>query len=167
MTIAFEGNQGVASVVNLAAVPAAGVDLVAQQATDFDIAAGFTQPTTPRSARVVFSAAWDGGSVEVTGTDARGSRHTEVLVAVAGGGTREGSVPYAVVTRVRNLGTRTAGTVDIRTSTRLGLPLAPAAVFKSTVDGANEAVGAVVAGYGTIEPTTIPNGAHSYVFWVR
>jgi len=109
--------------------PDVSVNIIAQQAVDFDITAGgsITQPGTSDSGKggqqvqVAFSGTWDGGNVEISGMRMNGNIASEEIV-VATGSTVQSVYGYAAITRVRNLGTRTAGTVDVQTGLKLAVP---------------------------------------------
>ena len=109
--------------------PDVSVGIIAQQAVDFDITAGgsITQPGTSDSGKggqqvqVVFSGTWDGGNVEISGLRMNGNIASEEIV-VATGTTVQSVYGYSAITRVRNLGSRSAGTVDVQTGLKLAVP---------------------------------------------
>lgn len=146
--------------------PTGAVDLFAQQTADFDIAtAAITQPTIARNVQAVFDASWDGGNIEVTGIRMSGASGTETIVAAVGT-TVESLHGYQCVTRVRNLGTRTAGAVNVQTGPRLGVPVgARTAALQTATDLAAGAVaGATLSGNGLVFfNASPPNGARDYV----
>jgi len=148
--------------------PAAGASNVhAQIVANIDSGAGLTQPGTPRNLQLVTNAAWDGGSLEVTGYCADGILRTETIVPVVGGGTKVGTYAFALLTHLKNTGTFSAGTADLQlaaaASTSFGVAARGIVDFlKLAVDGANEAIAAESLSLGTFRPTTVPNAAHHY-----
>jgi len=148
-------------------IAAAGVNLIAQQSANFNTASITTQPARPRACRIV-TASWDGGNVQVDGIDVGGDPASEVIV-VGATGTYEGKIPWIAVTNLKNLGTRTAGTCDVRTGLGLGLPCRRGkmlALVRTSVNNAYEANGTVDIANSTVQPTTAPNGTNDYEFWV-
>jgi len=146
--------------------PAAAVALFAQQNADFDLAtASITQPTVARNVQVVFSAGWDGGNVEVTGIRMSGASGSETITAAAGT-TVQSLHGYQVVTRVRNLGARTAGTVDVQTGPRLGVPVGALTPDLQTATelGSGAVAGATLSANGLVFfNASPPDGARDYV----
>jgi hypothetical protein len=155
------------SVITMIDPAAAGVNLIVQKNANFDVNVITTQPARPRTIRCVFGA-WDGGPIEITGIDVGGEPAIDVIDGALG--TVEGVIPFAVVTRIRNLGSvLIAGTVDVRTGLGLGLPCKRGcmeALIRTSVDNAYEANGTVDLTNSTVQPTTVPNGGHDYEFWV-
>lgn len=137
------------------------------------------QPDVPRSMVVTVvdtTGSIVAGTVTITGVDANGNPVSEVIDCSAGAGTYQGSVPFAVVGSVVTAGFTVLGgggdeTIAVGSSTKLGLPTmiggSVESVYKACVDGANEAVGTVSTTYGTIIPTTAPNGTRDFDFWYR
>ena len=150
---------------------AAGINVIPQQAVDFDITSGFAQePDIPRSLQVVFSAGWDGGNIEIDAQDLSGAVKTDTIVA-APGTTVQSAIAPLVVQRLRNLGTRTAGTVDIQLGEKLGIRKFGATInnFGQRVDSAPPTGATVVdATNGTVHfLAEFPNGARSYQLWYK
>lgn len=82
----------------------------------------FTQPTQPRLLTVTFNAAWDGGTVTVTGTDINGRVLTEVFTPGAGT-TVVGTKLFAtVVSAAKSLVGASATTASIGNSYVVGAP---------------------------------------------
>lgn len=143
---------------------ASGTAPIPQQATDFDITSGIIQPDTPRNVTIVFAGGWDGGNVEVTGIDARGRARVATFSSLTP--TPTGVIPWATISRIRNLGTRTVGTFAITYHTALGLVNTRiGTVYKARQGGLNGAVGTVNSINGTIIPSLLPNGLTDYEFW--
>lgn len=156
------------SVITMIDPAAAGVNLIAQKLTNFDVNVITTQPARPRTIRCVFGGGWDGGDIEVTGIDVGGDPAIDVIAAALG--TVEGVIPFAVVTRIRNLDVAMiGGTVNVQTGLGLGLPCKRGsmdALIRTSVDNAYEANGTVDLVNSTVRPTTVPNAGHDYEFWV-
>lgn len=148
--------------------PAAGAsNVLAQKAADFDVTTGFTHPAHARNLQVVFSAAWDGGNVVVTGYCNDGVIRSETFTAPAGGGTVVGSIPFTLLTEAANTGTFSAGTVDIQlaaaASTYFGLCARRISqIVKLVANGSKETVAVNDLGLGAFQPTTVPNGVVNY-----
>lgn len=148
--------------------PASGTLLFAQQNTDFDIAqAAITQTTFGRTLQVVFSADWDGGGIEVTGIRATGELGSET-VASAPGTTVQTTHAYLTggVTRVRNLGTRTAGTVDVQGGTKLAVEigLRTATLIHAFDQAAGAVAGATMSANGVLDlNASPPDGTRDYL----
>ena len=149
-------------------IDAAGPVLGAQTA-NFD--KGFvdlTQPTIPRTIKVVFDTSWDGGNIELTGVAVDGST-TETIADPGGSGTVEGVKAWIVLTRARNLGTRTAGQVEINSGDKIGLPVGGASptlvkVIETTASGDITSGSSLSsAGVLTFKSGEEPNGAREYV----
>jgi hypothetical protein len=143
---------------------AAGTAIISQQNSDFDETSGIATPLY-RNVQVVFSAGWDGGDIEVTGTDMTGVSATETITASAGS-TVQGTKAYADITRIRNLGTHSTGTVDIEEGVHLGVPVGgktPTAV--SIVDlAAGNVAGATLSSVGLVDlNASPPNGTRDYL----
>jgi len=149
--------------VTMPNIAAAAVTILAVQSANFDTGA-VTSPARPRAAQCVFASTWNGGDIEFTGVDVAGEVATDVIIAV-GTGTVVGVVPFATISRVRNLGNRTTGTCTIQTSTKIGIPCKRGqllTVQKSLIADAGEAVGTVDYANSTIIFTTVPNGTGDY-----
>lgn len=143
---------------------AAGTAIVAQQSADFDITSSIATPVF-RNAQCAFSAGWDGGNIEITGEDMTGASVTETIVAAAGS-TVQGVKAWANITRVRNLGTRTAGTVDVQEGVHLGVPVGgktPTALQLIEV-GSGPVSGASLSSAGLVDlNASPPNGTRDYL----
>lgn len=149
--------------VSMPNIAAAAVTILATQSANFDTGA-VTSPARPRAAQCVFASTWNGGDIELTGIDVAGEPAVDVIVAV-GTGTVVGVVPFATISRARNLGTRTTGTCTIQTSTKIGIPCKRGqllTVQRTLVADAGEAVGTVDYANSTIIFTTAPNGTNDY-----
>jgi len=136
----------------------------AQFVAAFASAAGITQLSCPRVLQVVFSAGWNGGDVKITGVRNDGATISETVAAPAGGGTVLTVNAFLSVTYLENLGTFSAGTVDVQTSTKLAICARGSAVtfVALSTDHVREAFSTSAAAYGTFTPTTGPNAAHNY-----
>lgn len=122
-----------------------------------------TQPDVPRALSVTFAAAWDGGNVIVTGVDTRGISASETFVS-APGTTVTGSTPFTSVASIAKTAVGVAAdAASVGTSTKLGLAQMP-----RTANGILQADGVIEVGtwsaaFGTVIPTTAPDGVHDYV----
>lgn len=134
-----------------------------------------TQPSHPRKLQVRVvdtNSSISAGIVTIVGVGASGAAVTEAVTLVGGTATRKTTNVYATVTSATVsalAGTATGDTVGIGGAPDLGLP-APSgattfAVFKSTVNNVNEAVGTVDATAGSIIATTAPDSSKSFDFW--
>lgn len=149
-------------------IDAAGSVLTAQSA-DFDKAfADLAQPTIPRTIKAVFDASWDGGNIELTGLAVDGST-SESLADPGGSGTVESAKAWIILTRARNVGTRTAGSVELRSGDKIGLPVGGAAptlvkVYETTAGG-DITTGSSLSSAGilTFKSGEEPNGAKEYI----
>lgn len=120
-------------------------------------------PDVPRNLFATFAGSYDGGNITIVGTDQYGKRQTEVLLANAGS-TRVGSVVFkSVVSVTRSAVGVNAATVKVGTGTKIGIGAIPvrAPVHIFTADGVSEAA-TLDATYGSVVPTTAPDGAHDY-----
>ena len=150
-------------------IPASAVAIIAQQNTTFDVTSmgSITQPTVPRNVEVVFSGTWDGGNVEITGVSMTGA--VSETVAAAAGTTVQSVHAFHTITRVRCLGTRTAGTVDVQTGARIGVPVGAATatlvkVIETSADGDITGTSSLSAnGVLTLPGGSVPNGTKDYV----
>lgn len=136
------------------------------------------QPDFPRKITMVITDANSSvtaGVVTFVGVGARGQALTQAI-SIANGGTHTYTTAdaYAKITSITVTalaGAAGADHIKCGPSNALGLPAfnTPTpitfAVYKSNVDNANEAVGTVDAAAGTIIPTTVPNGTHTYDFF--
>lgn len=150
---------------------ASGVTVLPTQSADFDQSGGFSaQPDIPRSLQVVFSGLWDGGDIEITGVNALGNTQTHTVVA-APGTTVQTDRADLDVTRIRNLGTWTAGDVTVELGSKIGLRRMGAGVlvFWTRIDKAPPTVPATVdTANGTISFTgQEPDGVRSYQIGLR
>ncbi len=146
---------------------AAGTNIVAQIAVDTDETTwgNITQPDVRRNVQVVFSAGWDGGDIEVTGIDQTGDDVAETITASAGA-TVEGTSSYSLIRRVRNLGTRTAGTADVQTGPKPGLLIGsktPALLEAYETSAGGRDAGASLSAAGLLTPTSAPDGVRDYL----
>lgn len=150
-------------------IAASGVAIVAQQSADFNITSmgSITQPVVPRNVEVVFSGTWDGGNVQIVGVAMTGTV-TETIAAAAGT-TVQSVQAYQTIISVRNLGTRTAGTVDVQTGARIGVPVGTATatlvkVIETSADGDITGTSSLSSnGVLTLPAGSVPNGSKDYV----
>lgn len=140
-----------------------------------------SQPDYPRAltVRVVIDTthAITAGVLTIIGIGASGEAVTEAVSLIrASSATLYTShafahVTSATVSAIAITGGAGSTTVGVGNSSRLGLPgsKTPAggafAVYKANVNQANEAVGTVDATYGTIIPTTAPDGSKNFDFF--
>jgi len=137
--------------------PKAPANIVAPLAGDVDESTwgNITQPDTSDSGRggqnaqVVFSAGpdWDGGDIEITGLKTNGNVATETITAVPGA-TVQGVEGWIYITRVRNLGTHSAGTATVQTGLALAVPIFGSAALVAT----KELSAGTVMGSSSISP---------------
>lgn len=119
-------------------------------------------PTHPRSARVVFGAAWSGGDVTIHGTDQFGNDQTETIADVAGT-TVQGVKIWSDIHywNKQSVG-GTADTASIGFGQKIGVGFEldnTTSIFWA--DGTIEAVTLEATNHSFI-PTTAPNGTHDY-----
>ena len=130
-----------------------------------DFPGAFTNPDMPRTLQFVFGVGYDGGDITPVGTDARDAAATEVITNPgAGGGTVYSTKAYKTVTAATKgaVGFNPA-TCSIGTWVGLGLLVLPqVAAGIVTCDGVSEPATWGDAANGTVEPTTVQNGAKSY-----
>ncbi len=116
------------------------------------------------------------GTVTVTGIDQHGDVVSEVFDCAAGEDVYSGDVIFAVVTAVVTadftvLGGASDEQVSVASGGKLGLPMGAGRtlidVYKSAVNGVDEAVGTVDTTYGSIEPTSAPDNSKDFDFWYR
>lgn len=135
-----------------------------------------TQPDYPRNVVITIvdtTPSITVGTVTVTGTLADGSTaQTEVFNCAAGAGTYTGAKAFAKITSIVTTSFATLGgagdeTIAVGVGTKLGLSFRGTlvSVFKACVDNADETVGTVSTTYGTIIPTSVPNGTRVYDFY--
>jgi hypothetical protein len=137
------------------------------------------QPDYPRCLQVDITIATNpitDGDVTIVGVGASGEALNEVIdITTAISAVFETDYAYATVTSVTVSGLAggagAGDNIGVGVSSKLGLcgcksPVPSAwAVYKTIVDDADEAVAGVDTTYGTVDPTTAPNGAHDYDFW--
>lgn len=135
------------------------------------------QPDVPRSLVLTVvdtSASITEGDIEVVGLDQNGTLIQEDVDISAGAGTYNTSNAFSVIKSITPNGVATLGgagdeTLSVGSGTKLGLPGIVngklVEVFKTCVDGADEAVGTVDKTYGTLIPTTAANGTRDYDVW--
>ncbi len=146
---------------------AGGVNLVPQKAVDFDESTwgNITQMNeSPRNVQADFSGTWDGGNIEITGLDSTGADTTETITASAGS-VVQGTKGWHKVRRIRNLGTRTAGTVDVQDGDKIGVhvgSLTPGNLEAYELSAGGRDAGASIASSGLITFSTALNGARDY-----
>lgn len=136
------------------------------------------QPDYPRCLALNITIATNpitGGTATATGIGASGEAVVEAVdITSAVSQVLYTDAAFAQVTDITIAGlTGGAGAGDnigVGVASRLGLPgsLNPTssnfAVYKTVVDDADEAVAGVQAAFGTVDPTTAPDGAHDYQF---
>lgn len=123
----------------------------------------FTNPVVPRNLTVTFGATWDGGTVNVVGTDQYDVAINENFVPGAGTTVTGTKVFKTATSATKSLVGVDAATASIGTGTKLGVVANLTSAFGIlTVDGAAEAV-TVDATNDAFTPTTAPNGARVYV----
>jgi len=167
----LEANQGSTALVAAGtAVSAKGATTIhaaiAGNTSVVPVTTGITAPTYPRNLIITFAASWDGGDVIVVGTDQNGAVITETFLSNAGA-TRVGTKIFKTVTSVaHNAVGATANTYSTGDGDKLGLPAFTSPATSSPVilytSGVAEAVTFDTATNG-FTPTSIPNGARSYV----
>lgn len=124
----------------------------------------FTNPGVPRNATVTFDAAWDGGDVNVTGTDQFDAAQSELFTSNPGATSVGTKVFKTITAATKSAVGMAADAASIGTGTKLGAGVNIVSAFGIlTVDGAAEAV-TVDATNDAFTPTTAPNGARVYVF---
>lgn len=123
----------------------------------------FTNPDVPRNLRVTFAAAWDGGNVNVVGTDQYDQAVNETLVANPGNVVVGTKVFKTVVSATKGAVGAAADAASIGTGDKLGVdePIADANGIM-TVDGVSEAVTVDATYDGFTAGTNLPNGARIY-----
>jgi hypothetical protein len=126
---------------------------------------------TPRNLRCTFGAAWDGGTITITGTDQFGVPQTEVIAGTAGQvvvGTKVWKTVTALAKSAVGVGSHATNTVTVGTGDKLGCGTVRVAnpFGQLITDGVYEAVviDPVASGF---TPTTVPDGAHDYQLLVR
>lgn len=136
------------------------------------------QPDVPRAIRLYVSVTGGSGqtaTVTINGTDADGATISQVWTGIDLGSawTVTTNHAYALVTNVvgsANTGGPYTATVEVGTTTKLGLPNYPfnatGDVFKQKRNNANESVGSVSATYGTVDVTSV-TGGDDFTWWVR
>jgi len=148
---------------------AAGTNILVQKAADFDETTwgNLTQPDVPRVAQVAASAGpdWDGGDIEVTGLTMAGDDATDTITPVAGS-TVQGTIPFQLIRRVRNLGTHSAGTMDVQCGIAMGVVVgskSPTLLEAYETSAGGRDAGATLSADGAFTPTAAPDGAKDYV----
>lgn len=130
------------------------------------------QPDMARTLQYVSSGTDTTHTVTVNGTDVRGATIAETIT-LNGTTVVHGTKAFATVTNIV-LPTVAANNVSVGTDTGLGLSrlMSENAIDIECVDGAQEAIGSVVAGFSSsaisgnyVKPVTAPNGTHNYVVW--
>lgn len=136
-----------------------------------DFPGPFTNPGVPRSLQVAFGAGWDGGNVNVVGTDQFDQAINETFVANAGN-TVVGTKVFKTVTSATKaaVGANAAG-ASIGRAAKLGVGTAAIPRVKDfnsrgvgelSVDGVTEA-STWDGTNSAVTPTTAPNGARRFV----
>ncbi len=145
----------------------AGDPVLATKSADFDTStfSDFGQPDYPRALQVVFSGAWDGGTIEVTGLTVAGADQTDTFTPGAGT-TVGGARGFVSIRRIRNTGTRTAGTVDVQFGPKLAVPVGTGVatlqrVYEMTSDG-DITGGSSLAASGLVTLSSAPDGTRTY-----
>lgn len=135
------------------------------------------QPDVPRNVVLTVvdsTSSITAGTVTVYGKNASGDDISEEFDISAGAGTYTGNKPFAYVQSVVGSDIATLGgagdeTLSVGNGGKIGLPMGPAAdlleVYKACVGGADKAIGVVSKTYGTIIPTSSPNGTNGFDFW--
>lgn len=135
------------------------------------------QPDVPRNLVLTVvdtTASIVAGYIEVVGLNQNGELIEEDVDVSDGAGTYYTDNAFSHVSSVTPrdmsvLGGSGDETLAVGSSTKLGLPFPVNGrlvdVFKSDVDGADEAIGTVNRTYGTIIPTTAPDNSKDFDFW--
>lgn len=136
-------------------------------AADAATASASSQPSHPCTLDVTFDASWDGGDVTITGKSPSGGVQTETFTG-GDGVTRTGVKAFALIDAdgiaCAGSGTNTySATVKVGAS--LGLATTGGTVRKLSVDGADDTIAASSSTYGTVTPTTAPNGSKAIEVW--
>jgi len=146
-------------------MPAAAVNIIAQIASDIDEStwANITQVGTYRTLQIDASALWDGGDIGVTALWSDGTMEEKTLTATAGSIVESdlGVAPFSI-TRVRNLGTFSAGTCDVQSGPKPaiqtnGMAVSLVAFIEESTNGL-DAAATIGATTGVISNTDAPNG---------
>jgi len=147
-----------------AADDAVGVHAAYATGVDVNFPGAFTNPVVPRNVSCTFSGGYDGGDIQITGTDMLDVACVETIADVAGT-TVYGTKVFKTVTAAvqQNLGGG-GQTCSIGWGHKLGLLQKPeVATGVLTVDGVSEpcTVDNTAQSWGFI-PTTVPDGAKNY-----
>lgn len=114
------------------------------------------------------------GYIEIVGLNQNGELVEEDVDISDGAGTYYTVNAFSHVSSVTPrdmsvLGGSGDETLAVGSSTKIGVPFPVNGIlvdfFKACIDGADEAIGTVSRTYGTIIPTTAPNGTRDYDFW--
>ncbi len=142
---------------------------------DPNFPAGFTDPDVPRNATVTFNALWDGGDVEVFGTNQYDIAISEIVTSNPGGtsGTTRAFKTVTAATKTLAGASATGASIGVGGVFGVGSTTGPDRPLVNvggsgfgagvlTVDGVSEA-----ATYGgqrsTVAPTTAANGARRFI----
>lgn len=128
-----------------------------------DFPGPFTNPDVPRNVTVTFAAGWDGGNVNIVGTDQYDQAVNETINSAPGTTAAGAKIFKTVTAATKSAVGAAADTASIGIGDKLGVVANIAdAVGIMTVDGIAEAV-VIDATYDGFTPTTLPNGARDYV----
>lgn len=136
----------------------------------------FTNPDVPRVLSVAFGATWDGGDVEVTGTDQYDNPVTEMFVANPGGATTGTRIFKTVTAATHSMVGVDAETATIDVGNSFGVVIADRTendpnnfdVSQGLIyPGARGTFGSTFAldtTEGSVQPSMLPNGVDGYFF---
>lgn len=164
------GSVVVAKAFSFTAPAAAGVSVHAAIASDNEDPAtsGITDPVLPRNVQVVFALLWDGGAINIVGTDQFDAAQTETIADV-GGTTVQGVKTWKTITSIQNAIVGAGGvTATVQTGPRLRIPAAinGSGFGIAMVDGAADNA-TFNATYNNVLFASAPNGSKNYVVIVN
>jgi len=122
----------------------------------------FTSPAIPRNLQCVFAAGWEGGDVNIVGTDYLDQPIDETFVSTPGATLAGSKIFKTVVSASKTAQAGAADTVTIQTGDKLGILADVQDAFAMLLcDEVAEAVTIDVT-YNSFLPSTLPNGARDY-----
>jgi hypothetical protein len=126
------------------------------------------QPGHARSVRAVFAISWDGGNLNIVGTDQDGMPQTELITAVANS-TVEGAKVFKTITSITKTAVgAAAAAVTVGPSTKIGFGVGIRPVTNSVMMLVNGVAEAATVDYTVrywTPGTTAPNGTNDYNLW--